>query len=361
MRFSVVIPVYNVAPYLRACLDSVLAAVREVEKVGGISPDRRESRSERYAGCGQRKDNLIVEIICVDDGSTDGSGEILDEYVMGKGSDPLPITCRFRVIHQQNAGVSAARNAALEVATGEWVMMLDGDDQWAPDLLVRLFQKIAEHPDCDAVGFGMVKVDTAGKELGLFGGESVSAVVMGDEILGDRGPLAHFLWSSCDKIYRRALVEQMGLRYTIGMRTAEDSLFAHQFFTQATKVVLAPEIKGYRYLMHEGSAIHTLDEHLPAKPFQFYEKMYDIWLEHPAPGLTHRVRFIAASLPSLGKAENFAPQVRAEAIEFLLASTEFKRIVHFMLFHGTWKMRLFAMAMLSSPRAVKRLILSAMR
>lgn len=90
--FSIIIPVYNVAPYLRECLDSVLA--------------------QTFADW---------EAVCVDDGSTDGSGAILDEYA---AKDP-----RFRVIHQPNAGVSAARNAALDNAEGEWLTFLDGDDK----------------------------------------------------------------------------------------------------------------------------------------------------------------------------------------------------------------------------------------
>ena len=95
-KFSIVIPVYNVAPYLRECLDSVLAQTF-----------------------------TDWEAICVDDGSTDGSGAILDEY---EAKDK-----RFRVIHQKNAGVSAARNAALEVMKGQWFLFLDGDDMLRVD------------------------------------------------------------------------------------------------------------------------------------------------------------------------------------------------------------------------------------
>lgn len=90
-RFSIIIPVYNVAPYLRECLDSVLAQIF-----------------------------TDWEAVCIDDGSTDGGGAILDEYAARDK--------RFKVIHQENAGVSAARNVGLKNATAEWFLFLDGDD-----------------------------------------------------------------------------------------------------------------------------------------------------------------------------------------------------------------------------------------
>ena len=89
--FSIIIPVYNVEPYLRECLDSVLAQTF-----------------------------TDWEAICIDDGSTDGSGAILDEYA---AKDK-----RFRVFHQPNAGLSAARNKALENVRGEYFCFLDSDD-----------------------------------------------------------------------------------------------------------------------------------------------------------------------------------------------------------------------------------------
>lgn len=101
MKVSLVIPVYNVAPYLKACLESVQAAV----------------------------EGLDAEIICVDDGSTDGSGEILKTFDV-------------MIIRQSNRGVSAARNAALDAATGEVVAFVDADDTvdraWLKTLLDAL-------------------------------------------------------------------------------------------------------------------------------------------------------------------------------------------------------------------------------
>lgn len=112
--FSIIIPVYNVAPYLRECLDSVLAQTF--------------------------KD---WEAICVDDGSTDGSGEILDEYA-AKDS-------RFRVFHQPNAGVSAARNKALDEAMGEWVCFIDADDSVREGWLLEIHEATMQKPSVDWV------------------------------------------------------------------------------------------------------------------------------------------------------------------------------------------------------------------
>ena len=103
---SVIVPVYNVAPYLREALDSVV---------------------------GQSYHNL--EIIIVDDGSTDGSSEICDEYL----SDP-----RVQVIHQENRGLSNARNVGLEIATGAYIAFLDSDDAFHPDFVRKMVDEIGD-------------------------------------------------------------------------------------------------------------------------------------------------------------------------------------------------------------------------
>ncbi len=98
---SVIIPVYNAAAYLRECIDSLL--------------------SQTFTDW---------EALCVDDGSTDESGIILDEYAAKDR--------RIKVFHQSNKGVSAARNFALESAKGEYVCFLDGDDIFDRDFLERV-------------------------------------------------------------------------------------------------------------------------------------------------------------------------------------------------------------------------------
>ena len=101
---SIIVPCYNVAAYVDNCLDSLV---------------RQTLRN--------------IEIICINDGSPDDSGAILDEYARKDA--------RFTAIHQDNRGVSAARNAGLSVARGNWTAFVDGDDTVEPDMLACLHEE----------------------------------------------------------------------------------------------------------------------------------------------------------------------------------------------------------------------------
>lgn len=117
MKFSIIVPVYNVEKYLRRCVDSIL--------------------NQTY------KD---FECILVDDGSTDNSGKICDEYVK--------LDSCVKVIHQSNKGVSAARNVGLDIASGEYICFCDSDDTVSRDLLMSLNNEISlSHPDVIIYGF----------------------------------------------------------------------------------------------------------------------------------------------------------------------------------------------------------------
>lgn len=123
MNLSIIVPIYNVAPYLRKCVDSLLA-----------------------------QDISDYEIILVDDGSMDDSGTIADELVHAFSLSPLASRLSLRVIHQSNAGLSAARNTGTRAAQGEYIMFVDSDDYLQPNVLGALMEQV-EREQLDVLRF----------------------------------------------------------------------------------------------------------------------------------------------------------------------------------------------------------------
>lgn len=136
MKLSIIVPIYNVAPYLKKCVDSLL-----------------------------QQDFFDYEIVLVDDGSTDDSGAIADKIVreavgdkqwtIGKDTNSqLPIANRptLRIIHQENAGLSEARNTGTRVAQGEYILYVDSDDYLQPNVLGTLMNQI-ERDNLDVLRF----------------------------------------------------------------------------------------------------------------------------------------------------------------------------------------------------------------
>ena len=131
MKFSIIIPLYNKAPYIRKALESVF--------------------TQTYTD---------FELIVVDDGSTDDSARIAEEYIREvKGAEtsrtvtstynlsPITYKLSVRLITQSNAGVSAARNSGVAVSSGEYIAFLDADDWWEPTFLEKIAQLIADYPE----------------------------------------------------------------------------------------------------------------------------------------------------------------------------------------------------------------------
>lgn len=125
---SVIVPVYQVEKYLVRCLESVV--------------------NQTYKN---------LEIILVDDGSTDASGEICDEYA--EKDD------RIKVIHKENGGLSSARNAGLDIAQGEYIAFVDSDDWIAPDMYQCLYQLLILHPECQIAECGVIRATDNSKCL----------------------------------------------------------------------------------------------------------------------------------------------------------------------------------------------------
>lgn len=220
MKVSVIVPCWNGARYLGACLDSLLA------------------QTERD-----------FEAIVIDDGSQDESLALAQTYARRDA--------RVRVLHQANSGVSAARNAGLAQARGEWIAFVDSDDLLPPDALETMLSGagdgvdmvVCPHETFDALGQTDVVIPET-RWMDRCGARQRRAVarrlIEGDSVLN----------IMCGKLHRRALIEREGLRLTAGVKVAEDALFNLEAALCGRGVAYVNRV-AYRYRMHEGSAMHT--------------------------------------------------------------------------------------------------------
>lgn len=206
---TVVVAVYNTMPYLLRCLDSLLEQ--------SIGHDR-------------------LEVVAVDDGSTDESGRVLDEY-----AEQHPDV--IRVIHQPNSGGPAApSNRALDVASGRFVFFLGSDDYLGPEALERMVAFADEH-DADVVVGKMVGVNGRGVHQGLFaGGNQVDVDVYGPKLR----------WAMANtKLFRRDLIERLGLRYREDMPFGSDQPFTLAACVHARRISVLADYTCYYAVQRE--------------------------------------------------------------------------------------------------------------
>lgn len=216
MTFSIVIPVYNALPFLRECLDSLL------------SQSFRDWRA-----------------ICVDDGSVDGSGEVLDQYATNDH--------RFLVFHQKNQGVSASRNLALDQIKDGWTLFLDADDAFVPWALEDLESLIAREPNADFYVFKPQLVTEMSQPLPVRDARGrIERLVISNpaaaQVAYARLYTGLLAWGAC---HRSAFLRD--IRFT-KYPNGEDSIFGYECLTHAREIVLSEEVL-YRYRKpREGSA-----------------------------------------------------------------------------------------------------------
>lgn len=205
---NIIVPVYNVEKYLQQCLEAIL----------------NQTFQE-------------WECIIVDDGSTDGSGQICDQYA---GLDP-----RFEVIHKPNGGLSMARNTALDKAKGEYIAFIDSDDWPEPHYLEILHNLIKKH-EADVVQCGFQRVFTSYKrEKPLVDKECVINKEEAILSLLDSSKLPCFVWN---KLFRREIITD---KFPIN-QNFEDAFTVPLWFKHIKKMVMSPEIV-YNYRMRQGS------------------------------------------------------------------------------------------------------------
>ncbi len=211
-KFSIITPVFNIEPYLRESLDSVM--------------------NQFYTDW---------ECICVDDGSTDGSGDILAEYAARDS--------RFIIVRQKNSGVGAARNAALSVASGEWVVFLDGDDMFHRELLSLCAEAAEQSPECDIVHYGRLDFADGCKPVWQEPLARTPRVTDISREIPDDAMAGEF-WT---RAYRRQTIAATAFPpYLVG----EDWAWLAEVLARAHAIVeLNTPLYGYR--VRRGSAVHS--------------------------------------------------------------------------------------------------------
>ncbi len=230
IQLSVIIPVYNTARWLGECLDSIL-----LQKA------------------------FDLEIICVDDGSTDETPEILRTY-SEKDS-------RIKVITQENRGLSAARNAGLEAAQGEYIWLLDSDDTIQPDSLEIVWQAVEKYGKPEVVCFpnehSFVDPDYQGARKERKKRECTESKLTGVntgpqtmQILLEEKRRWFVVWVY---IIRRDFVEKNRLRFLEILRLHEDMPFVLQMFRDAVSVIYIPAMI-VNHRIREGSNMDLLSK-----------------------------------------------------------------------------------------------------
>lgn len=233
IKVSVTVPVYNTSKYLRQCLDSLKA-----QTLSGI------------------------EFILVDDGSTDISGAICDEYAANDS--------RFRVIHQKNGGSAVARQTGLEAARGEYVIVCDSDDWLEPDMYHKLYRKAIE-TNADIVLCRYYAEYSDGRSVPnqtVF--KEKNGVVNNDDLIR-RGA-----GESWVKLIRESLFEKTKSYYEPGINLSEDALIFYKLMQGNPRVVLIKE-NLYHYRRQFGGESYT--NNIPMNNIRQFRFTYD-WLKN---------------------------------------------------------------------------------
>ena len=202
---SIIVPIYNVEKYLRSCIDSIL--------------------SQTF---------ISFELLLIDDGSTDASGAICDEYAL--------MDRRVHVTHQINRGVSAARNVGLDKSVGKYVCFVDSDDCVTSDYLATLMEQVQGF-DVLFFGFFLRYNDESSMSLSLRKQCAVNEIEKEQLLLSlcknDTG--YNVLSYTFDKIFRRNLIEKYNLRFDENICLGEDEIFALAYCLKAQYLKVIPD------------------------------------------------------------------------------------------------------------------------
>lgn len=212
---SIIVPVYNIEKYIVECIESI--------------------RNQSY-----RK----LEIILIDDGSTDDSGKICDEYLQKDD--------RIKVVHQENQGVSVARNQGIAMCNGTYVFFIDGDDYVGKDYIKILYEKIMSQKYDVAISNAIIVQNNEEKqfndlkqEIELTNQEVIKKLLSGRD----------FQTVCWGKMYKTEIVKK--IKFNTKMKIAEDLDFLLKVFENCDKIILIPNYS-YYYRIRNNSAVRTM-------------------------------------------------------------------------------------------------------
>ena len=213
MKISIVVPIYNSMEYLEKCLNSLIYQTYE-----------------------------DIEILLVNDGSTDGSLDLCEKY---KKTDS-----RIKIINKENGGLSDARNAGLNAASGEYIMFVDSDDYIELDACEKFAGKAAVG-QYDIIAGNAKRVDNGKISFVEHGDEVKGANLNGKEFLKLELAANRMNMASCFNMYRRDFIEKNGLGFEKGL-LHEDEMFTPRAFLKAQNVISLGE-SFYNYIIRENS------------------------------------------------------------------------------------------------------------
>lgn len=216
---SVIIPIYNTEKYLRRCLDSIL-----------------------------NQEFIDLEILLIDDGSTDNSSMICDKYVRSDS--------RIKVCHQLNRGVSKARNKGLSLANGEYIHFADSDDFWDNGFYTYMYSKASQHQSEIISSSKLIE-----KKNGQFIPDSIDEFELTfskEDALKALFSGKKMSYSLCDKLFKREIIKN--IRFNEDISHNEDFLFVYEAIKQSTKVTLTSRAF-YHYCNNPNSAVRQSFSH----------------------------------------------------------------------------------------------------
>ncbi|MBQ2489344.1 MAG: glycosyltransferase [Bacteroidales bacterium] len=207
-RVSVIIPIYNTAKYLPRCIESVLC--------------------QSFDG---------FELLLVNDGSTDGSGDICDTYATRDS--------RIRVFHKENGGVSSARNLGLKEAKGEWVCFVDSDDELLPDGLQTMVDGVSSDVDLVMAGYYGWIEETLVMDTSCFGTDGIIDRDKALLMMYSNSPYMGYSWG---KFFNRNIIMDRCISFDEHVRIKEDTLFVTEYLCGIQKQIHYISIPVYKYL-----------------------------------------------------------------------------------------------------------------